>query len=128
MQITLPISLLKRFVNRLEQDFQPLQPVGDGARCQVQTQQLPRGQQAFGRPKAEILVQDDLDPHRDAVSSFGDQLGIRPEITSRFARNLLSSPLLWSENQTEGRMNAYAPEIEWKMKKLFKKISKLGNI
>ena len=77
MQVPLPIPLLERLVNRPQQDFQPLQAVGDGARCQVQTQQPPRGQQAFRGPIAEILVQEDLDPHRDAVSSFGDQLGRR---------------------------------------------------
>ena len=77
MQIPLRIPLLERLVNRPEQDFQPPQAIGDGARRQVQTQQPPRGQQALGGPIGEILVQENFDPERNAVPPFGDQLGSR---------------------------------------------------
>ena len=69
--------MLEGLVNRPQQDFQPPQAIGDGAGCQVQAQQPPRVQQALGGPRGEILVQEHLDPYRDAVPPFGNQLGSR---------------------------------------------------
>ncbi len=51
MPVPETISLLKRLGDRPQQDFQPRQAVGYGARCQVQTQQPPRGQQALCRTR-----------------------------------------------------------------------------
>ena len=45
-----------------------------------------------------------------------------PETTSLFSRNMLSSPPLGA-NREEGSMDAYAPEIERRMKRLFDSLS-----
>ncbi len=73
----LPDAFLDRLIQRLEQGQQPLQATGHRARRDRQAQEFPGGQQPFGRPMAGVLVQQDLQPHRRAQETLGDQLGWR---------------------------------------------------
>src|SRR5271166_928230 len=62
-------------VEPAEQWFQPMQAVGHCARRQIQPQQSPGLEQAFGWPLGSVFVEQDLNPHRHTQSPFRDQFG-----------------------------------------------------
>ena len=59
----------QRVVEGLEERLDVLQSSDDGARCQIQPPQAPRGQLSLDGLMAKVFAQQDLDPDRPAIRS-----------------------------------------------------------
>src|ERR1019366_2731361 len=79
----LAIAFDQSLIQRLEQRFQTLQTIGNGAHGQVEIVGAEVVQQSIGRTVEQILVQKHRDPQGDAQHALGNK-------TRRWARTSIS--------------------------------------